>query len=155
MTLTVQGFAEFWSVVPLVSFWNFCFVPQHSCHFKWFIFLASVPVKMAKRGTGVLCSANMKCNISSVRSMQDGTTAEILLLEDTCDYIFRCRGRIKNREASEMWWTRQKFGIPVHPRIWNLTVLTLPIHALLNFCLSICNSFGENYISTLCCEIRA
>jgi hypothetical protein len=52
--------------------------------------------------TAVLCSANMKCNTSSVRSMEDGATAEILLLQDSCDYLICCRVYTKNGEVREM-----------------------------------------------------
>jgi len=65
--------------------------------------------------TGLLCSANMKCNTMSVRSMEDGAIAEILLLEDSCDYLICCTVSTNNRAVREIWWYCQKCGIPFHP----------------------------------------
>ena len=44
----------------------------------------------------VLWSANMKCDTPSVRSMEDGAIAEILLLDNSCDYLVCCRVCTKN-----------------------------------------------------------
>lgn len=63
---------------------------------------------MAKRGTDVLCSGNMKCNILSVRSMADGAITEILWLEDSFDYLIHCRVHTKNGEVNEVRWFCQK-----------------------------------------------